>query len=185
MSIGSAEAGNLNLEWKRTTLIQDKFGGAFAVPSGLVEFLRILSLTEAPYLIIGGFAMRLLGFPRYPKDYDIWISPRDQDACSICKAIQLAGLDLLGMLPTDLISRGRPNFLVQAVHAFSPIQLDLRLTVDGIQFEQAWSQAERVANSLTVVSLPDLVRIKQASNRPIDHDDLLILMEKRPLHFLS
>lgn len=37
------------------------------------EFFQLLNANEVRYLVIGGYAVALHGYPRYTKDIDIWI----------------------------------------------------------------------------------------------------------------
>ena len=37
------------------------------------EFLRLLNEHNVRYLVVGGYAVALHGYPRYTKDIDIWV----------------------------------------------------------------------------------------------------------------
>jgi hypothetical protein len=37
------------------------------------EFIELLNKHDVRYLLIGGYAVALHGYPRYTKDLDIWI----------------------------------------------------------------------------------------------------------------
>ncbi len=37
------------------------------------EFIELLNSNRVKYLVVGGYAVALHGYPRYTKDLDIWI----------------------------------------------------------------------------------------------------------------
>lgn len=44
------------------------------LPDDFREFLRLLNQANVEYLVIGGFAVGYHGYPRGPKDIDVWIA---------------------------------------------------------------------------------------------------------------
>jgi hypothetical protein len=42
------------------------------------EFLESLNANSVRYLVVGGYAVALHGYPRYTKDLDVWIEPTAQ-----------------------------------------------------------------------------------------------------------
>jgi hypothetical protein len=37
------------------------------------DFIQLLNANQVRYLVIGGYAVAIHGYPRYTKDIDIWI----------------------------------------------------------------------------------------------------------------
>jgi len=44
------------------------------------------------YLVIGGYAVALHGYPRYTKDMDVWIEMSPENAANMVKAADLENL---------------------------------------------------------------------------------------------
>ena len=44
------------------------------------EFLRLLNANRVDYLLVGGFAVGLHGYPRATVDLDIWVAPTTENA---------------------------------------------------------------------------------------------------------
>jgi len=38
------------------------------------EFIQLLNANKVKYLIVGGYALAVYGYPRYTKDLDVWIN---------------------------------------------------------------------------------------------------------------
>ena len=46
----------------------------------LKEFIQSLNDNHVRYLVIGGYAVALHGYPRYTKDIDVWIETSSENA---------------------------------------------------------------------------------------------------------
>jgi len=66
----------------------------------LREFLRSLGRHEVEYLLVGGYAVTLHGFPRNTADLDIWIRPTPGNADRV-----IAALEAFGFAPGSGIRR--------------------------------------------------------------------------------
>ncbi len=44
------------------------------------EFVELLIKHKVEYLLVGGYAVGMHGYPRYTGDFDIWINPTIQNA---------------------------------------------------------------------------------------------------------
>jgi hypothetical protein len=64
------------------------------------QFLQLLNKNSVRYLIIGGFAVAFYGYPRYTKDFDIWVLLNPENAKNIVKTLDdlLPGSNLLHMV---------------------------------------------------------------------------------------
>lgn len=47
---------------------------AIRLPQDFKEFLRLLEANDVHYLLVGGYAVGLYGYPRPTGDIDIWAS---------------------------------------------------------------------------------------------------------------
>lgn len=44
------------------------------------EFIQLLNENQIEYLVVGGYAVGVHGYPRYTGDIDIWINMSDENA---------------------------------------------------------------------------------------------------------
>jgi hypothetical protein len=47
------------------------------------EFVELLIKNEAEYLIVGGYAVAIHGYPRYTGDLDVWFNPFGENSDKI------------------------------------------------------------------------------------------------------
>ena len=52
------------------------------------EFIQSLNDNQVHYLVVGGYAVALQGYPRYTKDMDIWIEMSLENARNMVNAIE-------------------------------------------------------------------------------------------------
>ena len=43
------------------------------------EFIQLLIENQVEYLIVGGYAVGIHGYPRYTGDIDVWINPNEEN----------------------------------------------------------------------------------------------------------
>jgi hypothetical protein len=52
------------------------------------EFIQSLNNHGVRYLVVGGYAVALHGYPRYTKDIDIWVEPSSENAAKIIQVAE-------------------------------------------------------------------------------------------------
>jgi DNA polymerase II small subunit/DNA polymerase delta subunit B len=52
------------------------------------EFIQSLNDNQVRYLVIGGDAVAIHGYPRYTKDIDIWIEMTAENAAKLMRALK-------------------------------------------------------------------------------------------------
>jgi pimeloyl-ACP methyl ester carboxylesterase len=57
-------------------------------PNDFIEFLRLLNDNEVEYLLVGGFAVALHGYPRATADMDVWVARTLANAERIATALR-------------------------------------------------------------------------------------------------
>ena len=72
------------------------------------EFIQSLNDNHVRYLVIGGYAVALHGYPRYTKDIDIWIEMTQDNAANMVKALEQFGFGSLGLQAADF--HPRPDY---------------------------------------------------------------------------
>lgn len=67
------------------------------------EFIQSLNANGVRYLIVGGYAVAIHGYPRYTKDIDIWIALDKENAERMIQALQDFGFGSLGLRAEDFL----------------------------------------------------------------------------------
>jgi hypothetical protein len=136
------------------------------------EFIQSFEKNKVEYILVGGFAVILHGYPRTTGDIDLWVN-RTKDNY---KKIEFAFLDF-GM---QLFDMTQDNFLHHKywdVFTFgkSPVAIDIMVKVKGLEFEASFKNAVFFKDedlNLRTLSKDDLIKAKLAVKRGKDLDDL-------------
>ncbi|MEX0772596.1 MAG: nucleotidyltransferase [Balneolales bacterium] len=134
------------------------------------EFIGLLNDHKVEYLLVGGYAVIIHGYPRYTGDIDIWIKPTRTNAQKLLRALADFGFADLNLGVDDFTE---PNQIIQLGQ--QPTRIDLLTSVDGIEFEESSNNAMAftIENILVrVIGITQLRENKQASGRHKDLDDL-------------
>ncbi|MGK0618088.1 nucleotidyltransferase [Meiothermus cerbereus] len=134
------------------------------------EFLRFLNENRVRYLLVGGYAVGLHGYPRYTKDLDIWVEASQENAERVIKAIEDFGFASLELTPQDFLE---PGVFIQI--GYPPVRIDLLTQPSGVVFAECYENREQIeVDGLTipVIGLEDLRKNKKASGRSQDLADL-------------
>jgi predicted nucleotidyltransferase len=145
----------------------------------LVRICKSLNKYEVDYIIIGGIAVGVQGYPRYTADIDFWYNPTASNFNNILKALDDINVDTTSL--KDII--------------FDPQKTFLRIPNLGIRIEflphipglESFKEARRnVTNvnfdgvSANVLGFDDLIRNKEAVKRPDDLRDVDELKKRKP-----
>jgi len=137
-----------------------------ALPSDLIDLLAEFGAEKVEYLLVGGQAVALHGFPRFTKDADIWLRDTPDNLARTRVALVRFGappvtIDALEpAAPLDVVWMGTP-----------PARLDLMKGVPGGDFERAWGtriSVDIAGVCISLVGRGELIRLKLASGRPQD-----------------
>jgi hypothetical protein len=133
------------------------------------EFIQLLNDNHVRYLVIGGYAVALHGYPRYTKDIDIWIEMKPDNAANMVKALEQFGFSSLGLQTTDFLV---PDQIIQL--GYPPNRIDLMTTAPGVEFESCYATRVEVEIDGVTVNFVDLdnLKSKKASGRLQDLADL-------------
>jgi len=134
------------------------------------EFLRLLNAHHVDYLLVGGYAVGLHGYPRATVDLDIWIRATSANAERILTAVRAFGFDLpvlesrIFVDPRSIVRFGVPPFRIEVLTA-----------IDGVEFDSCRGRAVEFdieGLPVPVISLADLKTNKRAAGRHKDLADL-------------
>jgi hypothetical protein len=131
------------------------------------EFIQSLNDNAVRYLLVGGYAVALHGYPRYTKDLDIWVDSADENAARIIKALQQFGFGSLDLKESDFTT---PDQVVQL--GYPPNRIDMLTSLSGVEFSECY--ASRVVEEIdgVPVSFIDLENLKKNKKATGRHQDL-------------
>jgi len=139
------------------------------------EFVKQLNAHEAEYLVAGGFAVALYGYPRYTGDIDIWINATPANALKVLRVLHAFGYSEKEVSLEDLTT---PDIIVQL--GYPPNRIDLITGLAGVTFPACWENKVTVPFGGTMANflcLNDLKQNKRATARQQDLLDLQNLPE--------
>ena len=134
------------------------------------EFLRLLNANRVDYLLVGGYAVGLHGYPRATVDLDVWVRATRDNAERVLRALREFGFDSPELEPTLFTdTRSIVRFGVP------PFRIEVMTSIDGVEFEGCRAQAVEFDLDdvrVPVISLADLKINKRAAGRHKDLADL-------------
>jgi hypothetical protein len=104
-------------------------------------------------------------------DLDIWVRPSPENAQRVWDALARFGAPLTAYKIT-LEELSKPGLVFQIGE--DPHRIDVLTVIDGVSFEEAWETREYYpidGVTVPVLSIPHLLRNKQAAGRPKDMFD--------------
>lgn len=134
------------------------------------EFIELLIKNNAEYLIVGGYAVGIHGYPRYTGDLDIWLNPTPGNADLILKSVNEFGFSSFNLTRDDFT---KPGNVIQL--GYPPLRIDLLTEIDGVSFHECFQNRKVVSiDGLTVnfIGYSDLLKNKKESGRPRDLGDI-------------
>jgi hypothetical protein len=134
------------------------------------DLLSAFNAAGVEYLVVGAHALAAHGHVRATKDLDVWVRPVQENAQRVMQALKAFGAPLHALGASDLT---QPDVVFQI--GVAPLRIDVLTSIDGVQFDEAWSArfAARFADVPTsVLSREHLLKNKRATARPQDLADV-------------
>ena len=134
------------------------------------EFIQLLNDNQVHYLVVGGYAVALHGYPRYTKDIDIWIELTQENANHIVESLGQFGFASLGLKAGDFLVE---DHIIQL--GYAPNRIDIMTSLPGIAFNECYDKRLSVEIDGVKVNFIDrenLRKNKKASGRLQDLADL-------------
>lgn len=134
------------------------------------EFIQSLNNNNVRYLIIGGYAVALHGYPRYTKDIDIWVELSPDNAKKIMHALDDFGFGSLELKESDFLE---PDMIIQL--GYPPNRIDMILSPTGVDFQSCFPNrviVEVEGVQVNFIDLDNLKKNKEATGRKQDLADL-------------
>ena len=140
------------------------------------EFVLLLNEKKIDYLVVGGYAVGVHGYPRYTGDIDIWIRVSDENSNKMVSVLEEFGFSSYNLTKDDFLNL---NNVIQLGHP--PGRIDIMMSIDGITFDEAYpNKVIKKIDELEInfISLADLIRNKKATGRDKDILDIKKLPPK-------
>jgi hypothetical protein len=127
------------------------------------EFLRLLNAHRVEYLLVGGYAVGLHGYPRATVDLDVRVRATPVNAESVLHALRDFGFDVptlelrLFIDPQSIVRFGVP-----------PFRIEVMTSIDGVEYDACRARAVEFdldGVKVPVISLADLKVNKRAAGR--------------------
>ena len=137
------------------------------------DMVECLLREGVDFMLVGGYAVALHGWPRTTFDIDFWIMANPENAKAVMRSITSFGAPLMGLTEADF---HRPGMVFQI--GTEPQRIDIISAVDGLDYADASLRAVTMnvdGLEIKVVSLDDLIVNKRASGRPKDIADAVML----------
>ena len=136
----------------------------------IIDFIKLCNKHNVKYLVIGGYAVSIHGYPRSTKDIDVCIEMSDLNATKMVEVIKDFGFGSLKLNKEDFLKK---HFITQL--GFPPLRIDILNDLDGITFEEAWKN-KKIVNIENVpvnfIGYNELIIVKQKAGRPQDIADV-------------
>lgn len=134
------------------------------------EFIELLNKYQVEYLVVGGYAVAMYGYPRYTGDIDFWIKPNKENATKIVNALVDFGFGSYDISEDDFI---KTDGIIQL--GFPPNRIDLLTGVTGLNFEICYNERNKLTLAeieVNFISLFHLRLNKKETGREKDLNDL-------------
>lgn len=141
-----------------------------------LDFITLCNNHEVRYLVIGGYAVSIHGYPRSTKDMDVCIEMTEENAKKMVRVIKDFGFGSSNLTESDFLSK---NFITQL--GYDPLRIDILNDLDGVSFKEAW-QNRKIVNisgvEINFIGYNELLKVKEKAGRPQDMADISILKKR-------
>ena len=141
-----------------------------------LDFVSLCNKYEVKYLVVGGYAVSIHGYPRSTKDLDICIKISGDNAEKMVRVIEDFGFSSLRLTKEDFLKK---DFITQLGH--EPVRIDILNELDGVPFDEAWENKKIVAFEkipINFIGYADLLKVKEKAGRPQDIADIIKLKSR-------
>jgi len=139
------------------------------LPADFRDFLRLLNSHRVEYLLVGGYAVCYHGYYRTTGDMDLWIAVHPENASRMVQLIREFGFNVPELSEALFLQKGR---IIRM--GVEPVRIEVFTEISGCEFVDCYArraQGTLDGVSVSIISLPDLIRNKLKSGRLKDMDD--------------
>lgn len=141
------------------------------------DLLHAFVAHRVRFLVVGAYALAVLGRPRATGDLDVWIEASPGNAHRTLEALRDFGAPLRGLTTQDLAT---PGVVFQI--GLPPLRIDVLTAIDGVDFSVAWRRRTRADFDgivVPVIGRNDFLTNKRATGRMKDRADAERLLSDR------
>jgi hypothetical protein len=142
------------------------------------EVIDLFNRSNVRYLLIGGQAVRLEGFPRFSMDWDFFIPAKDAENVSLINSLIGDELDI----PLVTVGDHGENLIQTYSTCWGVLQFHLAVAglpkYDEVEPRSVINKNEN-GTLVKCINLDDLLRAKEAVARGKDEDDIKFLQAKK------
>lgn len=134
------------------------------------EMLKVLADEGVEALVVGAYAVAGHGIPRATGDIDLWVRPTAENATRLWQALERFGAPRSRLTPETFT---QPDVVYQI--GLPPNRIDFLTSIDGVNFEEAWSEryvSDIGGLAVSMLSRRHLIANKRAVGRPQDLADV-------------
>lgn len=112
------------------------------------DFLGLLEKHNVEYVVVGGYAVGVHGFPRYTGDMDVFVGTSSENAGRLVEVFSEFGFASLNLKASDFLE---PDIVVEVGR--EPMKIQVLTGIDGVTFDRCrsdrmmvnikWSNRER------------------------------------------
>ncbi len=143
----------------------------------LLDFIRLCNEHKVKYLVIGGYAVSIHGYPRATKDMDVCIKLSEENAEKLITVINEFGFASLKLEKKDFLKK---DFITQL--GYPPLRIDIINDLSGVDFDEAWKNKKVVQMfgvPVDFIGYNELLRVKEKAGRPQDIADVSKLKKRK------
>ncbi len=144
----------------------------------LREFIGLLISHKVDFVLVGGHAVAIHGYPRFTGDMDFFYRADQENAERVRAVLDAFGFADLDVTPAELV---QPERVVQL--GAPPNRIDLLSSISGVSFDDVWESRQRISigdYQVSVISRALLLTNKRASGRTKDLLDIEMLEAEEP-----
>lgn len=140
------------------------------------DFIELCNNYKLEYLVIGGFAVSIHGYPRTTKDLDVCINRTKENIQKILKILLDFGFGSLRLKAEDFM---KDDTIIQL--GYEPVRIDILNELGEVNFDFAYKN-KRIATMkgipVNFIGYGELLRVKELAGRPQDLVDIQKLTKR-------
>jgi len=141
-----------------------------------IELLQKLKAHRVEFVVVGAYAMGVLGYTRATGDLDLYIRPTAENAKALVRALAEFGAPMENVNVSDF---ERPETVFQI--GVAPVRVDILTSLDGVSFDDIRPEmADLGGITAPVIDFESLLKNKRATGRLRDLADCEELEKRRP-----
>jgi len=135
-----------------------------------LDFLKLCNKYKVKYLVIGGYAVSIHGYPRTTKDLDVCIELSEENAGKMMNVIRDFGFSSAGLTAEDFLQK---DVITQL--GYPPLRIDILNDIGGVPYDEAWLNRKEIVYEgvpINFIGYNELLLVKAKAGRKQDLADI-------------